>query len=64
MIVTSQLQNALDSRVIFEQATGVVAQYAGVPMDEAFTRLRSHARSNRLPPRDVATQVVAHQLPL
>ncbi|MCU1404229.1 MAG: transcriptional regulator [Glaciihabitans sp.] len=63
-LVTSQLQSALDSRVIIEQAKGVISQHSGVSMDEAFSRLRSHARSNQSPLREVAATVVAQQLKL
>ena len=37
--VTSQLQHALHSRVIIEQAKGVIAERAGVDMSDAFERL-------------------------
>ena len=48
-IVASQLQTALDSRVVIEQAKGIVAERNHVSVDEAFKRLRSFARShNRL----------------
>jgi len=48
-IVTSQLQSALESRVVIEQAKGVVAEHNRVTVDEAFKLLRSYARNhNRL----------------
>jgi GAF domain-containing protein len=47
--VAEQLQAALDSRVIIEQAKGRVAYLADLDPDEAFTALRSHARAKGLP---------------
>jgi GAF domain-containing protein len=58
-IVTEQLQTALNSRVIVEQAKGVLAQTGGLTMDVAFDRLRRHARSHNLLLGEVARRVVA-----
>jgi hypothetical protein len=44
-LAREQLQHALDSRVIIEQAKGILSQTEGVDMDEAFQRLRQRARS-------------------
>ena len=43
-LVNEQLQNALNSRVIIEQAKGMVAQRRDLSMEEAFAVLRDHAR--------------------
>ncbi|CAN5256639.1 GAF and ANTAR domain-containing protein [soil metagenome] len=59
-----QLQSALDSRVIIEQAKGVVAQTRGVDMDQSFHTLRDYARSHNLALRDVAKSVVERELTL
>lgn len=60
--LTGQLQAALDSRVIVEQAKGILAERRGVEPDKAFTALRSHARSHNRRLSDVAGDVVAGDL--
>ncbi|CAN5381291.1 GAF and ANTAR domain-containing protein [soil metagenome] len=59
-----QLQNALNSRVIIEQAKGVIAQSRSVDMDEAFRVLRTYSRGNNVALRDVADLVVRRSLKL
>jgi GAF domain-containing protein len=46
--LNEQLSAALTSRVVIEQAKGVISERAGVPLDEAFSRLRAYARSHNL----------------
>ena len=58
-ILTEQLQGALNSRVVIEQAKGVLAQCGNLSMDAAFDHLRRHARRHRLLLGDVARNVVA-----
>lgn len=55
--LTDQLQTALNSRVVIEQAKGALAQHGRVSMDEAFTRLRGYARSHHLRLTDLARAV-------
>nr|WP_042194058.1 GAF and ANTAR domain-containing protein [Kibdelosporangium sp. MJ126-NF4]CEL21052.1 hypothetical protein [Kibdelosporangium sp. MJ126-NF4]CTQ95434.1 hypothetical protein [Kibdelosporangium sp. MJ126-NF4] len=56
-ILTSQLQTALNSRVVIEQAKGVLSAHAGVDMQAAFMVLRGYSRSNNLRLSDVAVEV-------
>lgn len=56
--LAAQLQRALDSRVVVEQAKGVLAERWGVHPDAAFTALRHHARARRARISDLARQVV------
>ncbi len=53
-----QLQDALDSRIVIEQAKGILAADGVVSMDEAFALLRRHARSHTASLRSVAEAVV------
>jgi GAF domain-containing protein len=53
-ILTEQLQGALNSRIVIEQAKGAVAQACGVSVDEAFTLIRNHARRTNRRLGDVA----------
>lgn len=57
-LVNEQLNHALNSRVVIEQAKGMVAERAGVDMDDAFSRLRHHARSHNRRLVDVAHDVI------
>jgi transcriptional regulator with GAF, ATPase, and Fis domain len=57
-VLTEQLQHALNSRVLIEQAKGVLATHAGIDVGQAFTRLRSYARSHGLRLTYVAGTVV------
>jgi GAF domain-containing protein len=56
--VNEQLQMALNSRVIIEQAKGMVAERAGVDMENAFVVLRTYARTHNLRLVDVAGDVI------
>lgn len=62
-LVNAQLQTALDSRVVLEQAKGVLAQVGTLAMDEAFAVLRDYARDHNLRLTEVAKAVVTRQLP-
>ncbi|HVA07807.1 MAG TPA: GAF and ANTAR domain-containing protein [Acidimicrobiales bacterium] len=60
--LASQLQGALNSRIVIEQAKGIVAERRQVGMDEAFALLRSYARSKRTRLSDVARAIIDHSL--
>lgn len=57
-VLGRQLQHALDSRVIVEQAKGILAERNGISPAEAFHRLRVRARSTNTRVHDLARQVV------
>lgn len=58
-VLNEQLHHALNSRIAIEQAKGMLAERAGVDMEAAFARLRSHARNQNRRLADVARDVVA-----
>jgi GAF domain-containing protein len=58
-ILAEQLQSALNSRVVIEQAKGVLAERAKVNLDDAFGMLRGYARNHNSRLRDVAEAVIA-----
>jgi len=57
--VNEQLREALDSRIVIEQAKGVLAAERRISVDEAFEVLRRHARSHSASLRSVAEAVVS-----
>ena len=56
--LAEQLQAALNSRVVIEQAKGKLAERTGLDMDQAFTLLRQHARDTNERLTDVARYVI------
>jgi hypothetical protein len=52
--LNEQLSAALTSRVVIEQAKGVISERAGVDLAEAFSRLRAYARNHNFRLTDVA----------
>jgi transcriptional regulator with GAF, ATPase, and Fis domain len=59
-ILTEQLQRALTSRILIEQAKGIVAQARGVSPDDAFHLIRHYARSHSRRLSDVAGSIVTN----
>jgi len=57
-VLAAQLQTALDSRVIIEQAKGVLGERLGLDMDTTFSTLRDAARRTSRRLSDVAREVV------
>lgn len=57
--LSQQLQQALESRVVIEQAKGITAQRQTVTVDEAYHLMRGHARNNNASIRAVAEAIVA-----
>jgi GAF domain-containing protein len=57
--LTEQLQGALNSRIVIEQAKGMIAQRQGIDVETAFDRLREHARRDQVRLADLARAVVS-----
>ncbi len=60
--LNAQLQHALDSRVIVEQAKGFLAQFGGLDVDQSFAALRKYSRDRNLRLTDVALQLLDRQV--
>jgi GAF domain-containing protein len=56
--LNEQLSAALTSRVVIEQAKGVISERAGIDLAEAFSRLRGYARNHNLRLTDVAQAAI------
>jgi GAF domain-containing protein len=59
-VLTEQLQAALNSRVVIEQAKGALARIHGVGVDEAFELLRTHARRNHRRLSELAHAIITN----
>lgn len=57
-LLTAQLETALSSRVVIEQAKGVIAERHGIDQGQAFERLRASARNNNRRLADLAKAIV------
>ena len=62
-MLVGQLQAALNSRVVIEQAKGILAEYLAITVDEAFTLLRNYARDHNHKLSEIATDVVDRKIP-
>jgi len=56
--INEQLNHALNSRIVIEQAKGMIAERAGVDMEQAFSTLRSYARNHNLRLVDICRKVI------
>jgi AmiR/NasT family two-component response regulator len=57
--LSEQLQEALESRVVIEQAKGITAHQHSFTVDQAYQYIRRHARNNNASLRKVAEAIVA-----
>lgn len=62
LLLAEQLQTALDSRIVVEQAKGVLAEFGGLPMDDAYKALRRYARDHNHKLSALADSIVADEL--
>ena len=62
-VLAEQLQTALNSRVVIEQAKGVIAHSLGIAVDTAFERLRRYSRTNNRRLAEVAREIIDGRLP-
>jgi hypothetical protein len=59
-LLAGHLQSALSSRVVIEQARGILAERNGMSMEVAFDSLRAYARDQNLKLTDLAIAIVQH----
>jgi AmiR/NasT family two-component response regulator len=57
----AQLQHALHSRIVIEQAKGILSERLDLSVDDAFELLRGSARANRMRVHELAAAVVARE---
>ena len=62
-LLAAQLQAALNSRVIIEQAKGMISEYLTVTVDDAFKLLRNYAHYHNRKLSEVASDVVERRIP-
>ena len=62
-LLAEQLQAALNSRVIIEQAKGMIAEYLAMTVDDAFVLLRNYAREHNSKLSAVASDVINRRIP-
>jgi GAF domain-containing protein len=62
-LLAQQLTHALHSRVVLEQAKGMVAERLNLDMEQSFATIRNHARNNNLRLSDLAESIMDGSLP-
>jgi GAF domain-containing protein len=62
-LIAEQLQTALNSRILIEQAKGVLLASSGINVDEAFQLMRAYSRRTNQPLKQIASEVIARKLP-
>ena len=60
--LAGQLQTALDSRILIEQAKGMLAKHFTMSMDSVFALIRRYARDRNLKVADVAAGIVSGEI--
>jgi len=61
-LLAGQLQAALNSRVVIEQAKGMIAEYLNMTMDEAFVLLRAYARDHNRKISELASDITSRKI--
>jgi GAF domain-containing protein len=61
--INEQLTHALNSRVVIEQAKGMVAERLDLDMEHSFNALRNHARKHNLRLADLSESVITGSVP-
>lgn len=61
-VLNDELNHALNSRIVIEQAKGMVAERAELNMEQSFSRLRNHSRNHNLRLVDVADSIIGGTL--
>ena len=61
-LLAEQLRAALSSRVVIEQAKGMLAEYLAVTVDDAFKLLRTYARDHNRRLSEIASNVVDRKI--
>lgn len=61
-VINEQLQRALNTRILIEQAKGVISHTANVDINHAFTMLRDYARAHNQTIYDTAAKVIGRKI--
>ena len=63
LTTTEQLQTALASRIVIEQAKGILSARCGIAVDDSFHQLRNYARAHNRRLHDVAQDLIQGAIP-